>query len=638
MTKKLLIFFCINFSFTLFSTGQINWNEIAPEAFKQLDQEISDTIAQIRKRSESYREEIFKLIKELEFSQDIICGVNNKFCREGMHKNFISPPVVLEKHRLERNEDVYRLESNHVALYFDDAKLFKWLYYKKQLENHKARKSNILWLGLYRQMPDDEKFNPSKPEEGIEWIKSTLICELVLNDKDLYLAKGPTEFKDFKPRLKKEINNLKEFKDIEWTFPFPKEALIFSFPYPGQFAFDLTEPMGNTGYLVFPDDARNKIMEETGFEKPLKARWLGNNGDIFYTDVHIDYYDGIIFFKIPTFLKPEFIYNFQLIILPDNYTNNDISPKECQELFRGNSNPKKTTLKELEGEKLVISYYFRVAKYALNQKNKTMEGTLDYESGELYFETDEPLDPKEIYGGGFTDPIVSIDPTFKRSHTVEEVIVSNGTYYYFQVPEIEQTEGVPVDQLLKVELDHTWKNGILQKLEYSAASIYNPLPENKEEDIPIANGYLAPKFKRYGVEDSLTCEDEIPFIDEKLFKKDKPLKFPVTKCRLKVGEITQLKNNIALLQKQLERRIEERSKFFLELEKRNAQREGKVLDLELLSIRNEEIENLSKNLKFLKELDFKELLKEDLIFYYSRHFPGTNNSSCNLSIRNINVQ
>jgi hypothetical protein len=293
----------------------------------------------------------------------------------------------------------------------------------------------------------------------------------------------------------------------------------------------------------------------------------------------------------------------------------------CWDKLRGTTDKK--TAKNIKPDKeiKITEIYFRCSRYRLQERFDLMKGQIDWKTGGIAVEFDEPFDQLEWQGGKHFGPVVSLAFDAQGSSKMSENLQDNSIMYYLLVPSIEDLTTLGPEELAAIEMDNTLDAPFVRKTSLAYAEGYgpavNPVPA-------VGRGYSKP-FMAQGAQarDSVTTSGRIPLISKSHFEKGKAPEPGKMKCVLFVGEFKQSIDALNIWRPQIQRRMEERAQFFHQLELRRAKRNGQPAQGDLEYFRQQERENLPNAAKFILEANLQELLQKDFKILYSRRYPGT---------------
>jgi hypothetical protein len=607
--------------------GQPLWRQHVPQAFVNIEKEINDSIRVLRQLSDTLRVQMNQIILSEGLDRISIVGENDMYLKEGMHKNFVGVPGRMQGH-FERNMQIQLLENLHVDLYHADEQLYRWLDFSAVLRKHPNRTSFDRWTELWTAISPGER--PVLAPAIISWLMDQLACDVV-SDIRPSVAKNPFEkMQRFTPEsdLPRSYTSQQE----EWVFPIPAEKIAASFPMNGQFAFDNTEPLPETGYILLPESFRWK-MRTSSFEynSNFWARWITHTGEVKYTLA--EWRDNGFFFNLPDTLLAGKVYKMDLIALPGGFSRSYANEKQCwAEMRETNTQTKSTTQASLLGEVLITTLYFRAGIQGFRARLNSMEGQIDYEKGTITYKSPDPFDAIEVFGTNTIKPFVTFGIDNYTVYDLQQAANSKELFYYLTVPVIEETDGISLDDQLIAEADHTAAAPFVRKTTLVDADKYISIPENRTENILIKNNYTAPAYFNHHVPDSFATNVPIPKITREHFLQKKKWPADSITCTIFLGEMQQLLRVVRLQQIQIKKRIAERAAFFYALDQRAAQREGKAFTATMDDYRKTEEENLPGVVRKVLNADVLSTLKNKFALQYNRHFPGTKQLCSSLNV------
>lgn len=607
--------------------GQPLWRQYVPQAFVNIEKEVYDSIRVFRKLSDTLRVQMTEIILSEGLDRISIVGENDQYLKEGMHKNFVRAPGRMQGH-YERNMQIQILENLHVDLYHADEQLYRWLDFSAVLRKHPNRTSFDRWTDLWTAIPQGER--PVLTQTIISWLMDQLACDVV-SDIRPSVAKNPFEkMHRFAPES--DLPKSYTIQQEEWVFPIPAEKIAATFPMNGQFAFDNTEPLPETGYILLPESFRWK-MRTSSFEynSNFWARWITHTGEVKYTLAEWREYG--FFYDLPDTLLAGKVYKMDLIALPGGFSRSYTSEKQCwDEMRETNTQTKNIAQVSLQGEVLITTLYFRVGIQGFRERLNSMQGQIDYEKGTITYKSLDPFDAMEVFGTNSIKPFVTFDIDNYPLYNLQQDANSKELFYYLTVPVIEETSGRALDDLLMAEADHTFNAPFVRKTTLGDATKYPGVPENRTENVLIKNHYIAPALLTRNVPDSFATAVPIPKITKEHFLQKKKWPTDSITCTIFLGEIQQILRVIRLQQSQIKKRVEERATFFYALDQRAAQREGKAFTATMDDYRKTEQENMPDVARKVLNADVLSSLKNKFALQYNRHFPGTKQLCSSLNV------
>lgn len=613
-----------------FLLAQPNWREVVSPAFATVAKEITDSIGSRRAQAEKLRSEMDNIVAAKGFDRVMIFGRNDEYYKEGMSKLFKSTPMQMQAN-MNRDAQVVRLENLHVDLFHCDNALLRWLDFQTKLRNHPDMTLHGRWATQWADLPPNIRPNAKSLRDCQYWVAGQLVCDLV------NLADSPAKNQEldkiqrFSPKWEpRPWDTIQEVTNT-LVLPIPAESLIASFPVNGQFAFDRSESIPGVGYIAIPAAARPPLLVLNDGDRQYRARWTSARGQVTYTMAEYRYLESAFFFNLPDVFQPGMVYRLELISLPFGQQQSLAPPEEgCWEVFRGRL-PAMQQL-SLLGEIKITELFFRTSRYDVKQKLQTMKGKVDWSRNVIVYETDEPLDPIEMFGAGRMTPFVGFALQTSSFYQLKDAIDSRMVPYYLTVPRVEPVSNVPLDQRVTAERDHTIDAPFVRKVSLGNPEAYPKLPAESETNSYIYGGYIATPTKGYGLKDSLVTERPTPFITREHFLSGRPVVFAPTRCYLYVGELDAYVKRAQLHQTQLRRRVEERARFFYDLDKRSALQTNKPFTATFEQYKQQEMENLPGEVKTILDAKFPDVFSKELIILYSRRFPGTAQFSTQYSL------
>lgn len=623
-----LLFLAVTFLSLERAFSQPLWRQYVPQAFAQLEAEVQDSIRILRQRSDTLRAQMNQIITQQGLDRISIVGEKDIYMKEGMHKHFRNVPEPMQGN-FDRNPQIQKLENLHVDLYHADEQLFRWLDFSTILKAHPNRTSFERWTELWTGLPQNQR--PAVTNSILSWLADQLACDLV-SDIRPSTAKNPFEkIQRFAPEsnLPQSFNNVVD----DWILPIPSEKILASFPMNGQFAFDNTEPLPETGYVLFPESFNWKMRELISpYNTNFWTRWVSQSGNIKYT--LCERRNTGFFFALPDTLYGGKVYKMELIALPNGFSRSGIDDEQCWVEMRETSSRGKIVAQDkLQGEILITTLYFRAGVQDYRTRLNRMHGKIDWEKCTITYKTLDPYDPIEIFGTNTIKPFVTFGMNNVSLFDLQQAINSNEVFYYLTVPFIEETSNTSPDEALMAELDHTSTAAFVRKTSLGDASNYPVIPENRPEDVSIHNHYIAPAYLTSDVPDSIVTSVPIPKITKEHFLQKQKWTSDSVTCTVYLGEMKQFVRVIRLQQTQLKKRIEERASFFYTLDQRAAKREGKIFTLTLDDYRKMEMENLPKKVTTILHAKVPDVLNNKFSLQYNRYFPGTKQMCSSLEVK-----
>jgi hypothetical protein len=614
---------------------QPDWTLIVPVVFTYLDTEAADSVKAIRGRADQIRAQMndIMLKKGLD-PKDLFDAILSSF-NEGLSKNFVQEPKSLVV-KTERDADIERLENLHIRLFKEDVSLQRWLNITQQLKKHPDRSQYSRWSLMHRNLSPQEMRKFSTPELLKPWVRDEVMCDIVAAIDATSPDKANGEVKTFSLKFEYDrLDSLDRTKGMrEWQFPVPPEVIFCSFPMNGSYSFSMDESIPGVGYVILPRSASSALSALVYSETAWRARWCNTRGTVTYTPMEVR--DGHqFFFNFPRrFFKPGELYRLEIIATPKVNFSTILPVSICRQAYHGMELDEQPIQQRLPDEVKITELFFRVANADVIKRTYPIKGEVDWFSGKVTFETEDPFDDMEMYGTGNTSPGVSFTLQNLHFSKLEEALRSSALLYYLSVPEIEPVENQPLDKLLIAEMDNTYQAPFITDVKVGAWKDYLSQSSAKiysKQNLP--NGYYSPSWSTAFAPDSIFVDRRVPFITRQMFEKNKIPNAGKYRCVLQVGEFVQVVRTLALHRKQIERRIEERSRFLWELDQRNAKRKGQDFTGSLEAYKKRELENLPPDVKFIRECQFPEIMQKNFTLIYSKYFPGTVQRLASLTIK-----
>ncbi len=615
--------------------AQPNWALLVPDGFTELETEAADSIRVIRERSDQIRVQMNDIVLKKALDPKQIFAFDLSDFNEGLSKKFIQEPRPLWL-KIERDADIERLEGLHIILFKEDVSLQRWLNITQQLKKHPDRAQFSRWALLHRNLSPQEMRAFSHPEDLKLWIKGEVMCDIVaaidITSPDKAKGKVKTFDLKFEYDLLDSLDRTREMR--QWQFPVPPEVIFCSFPMNGAYSFSMDESIPGVGYVVLPRSAMGALSPIVYSQTTWRARWCSARGYVTYTPMEVR--DGHqFFFNFPErFFKKGELYRLEIIATPKINISTLMPLEVCRQAYHGKQPDEQPTQYHLPDEVKITELYFRISSTDVVKRPNSVKGQVDWFAGKIIFETEDPFDGLEMYGTGNTQPGVNFALQTLYFSKLEEALRSSALLYYLSVPVIEPVDNQPVDKLLNAELDNTFQTAFITNVNQGAWKDYMTLPSSKSyvrQNLP--GDYYAPSWSTVFAPDSIFTDKRVPFITRQMFEKNKLPLHTVYRCELQVGEFVQTVQAIKLHKKQIERRIEERSKFLFDLDRRQALRTNQVFTGKVAEYKQREIENLPPAVKYIRECQFPEVMQNKLTLIYSKYFPGTSRRLADLTIQ-----
>jgi len=615
--------------------AQPDWTSIVPGVFAELDAETVDSIRAIRERCDTIRARMNGLIqkKGLDPKQVFSYGLAN--FKEGLSNQDATEPNGFYQIKV-RDEEIRQLERWHIDLYRLDVTLQRWIKINEKLKKHPDRTQYARWALLHRNLPPQEMRALNNPDLAHGWVLDVVVCDVVAALDATRPDQVNGKMRSFNLKFDSELmDSLDRTKDMRsWQFPVPPEVIICSMPMNGAYAFSRDESIPGVGYVILPRSANQALSPIVYSQTTWRARWCSARGRITYTPMEVR--DGHqFFFNLPDrYFKNGELYRLEIIATPKVSAASMMPAEVCLQAFRGNTQSELPTRISLPDEVKITELYFRASTQGLYPRKDQVIGKVDWFAGTIAFETENPFDAFEMYGAGKIKPEVSFTVNTQAFYALEKALRSSALYYYLSVPTVEPLDQLPLDQFAAAELDNTFKMPFIENVNKGATETY--ITQSTGAIHPRMNlpgGYYVPGWSQVFAPDTLVSNPPVPFITRPMYEKNKE---PVTtkfSCELRVGEFIQIVNTIKLHKQQIERRIEERSRFLMELDRRDALRRGAPFNGTLADYRKREIENLPPDVKAVRDCKFPDAIRDHFGLFYSRFFPGSKQRSAELNIK-----
>jgi hypothetical protein len=622
---KLAVFFY--FCSLTIAFGQPIWSSIVGSVFSSMDREVRDSLKNRKAEFTGLSRRLDSLIALTNTPKLLKFGVEeDRYFTEGMAAHLMSPPGFQVNLGVERNKDIVAVEQIYLRMYNCDLALADWKTALKILEDHPDRTYYKRWELAWLALPSKQRPAGDSKSACEAWLMKELACDLVKG----WQVKNPVYAKDglksFNPKWW-QAPKINESAKNDYNFPIPPEGILASFPTHGQFAFDRAESVPGVGYIRLNEKSRPRCAELMD-QKICMARWTNVNGKTIYTTAEFRMMEVAFFYLLPIRLDPEMLYRLEIIALPNALLNQSTFDQDCLDILRSKDKKEASGKKNLQGESIVTSLYFRTSKYVSWEKLNAIKGTINWERYTLEYKSDEPFDPIEMEGNGVTPGVINFVFNAEKSYSMQSALNDPLVYYYLTVPRvINGLDSIPLSRTLPIELDHTMDEPFIRNV-----SKGNPaskrMGESRDKDMPLAGSkYVAPEYKQGSQKDYLTVDKPVPFITKELFGQKKTIRLKDVQCAVQLGELKEILRFASAQQKQLNQRIEERAKFFYELDKRKALRAGKPFVGTLTSYRQIEMDNLPEPVRMVVMAKIPDVFNSGITINYLRKYPGTEQSS-----------
>jgi hypothetical protein len=210
---------------------------------------------------------------------------------------------------------------------------------------------------------------------------------------------------------------------------------------------------------------------------------------------------------------------------------------------------------------------------------------------------------------------------------------SNQLYYYFTTPKVEEIAQIPLSETITADLDHTLDAPFIRKTSLGNAEVPERFMEDREQTTVLAGNYIAPRFKNFDNKDSLVTAIPVPFITEEHFLKRKPIVLDKMKCTLFIGDWQQTLSSTRLHQDQIRRRMDERARYFFELDKRKALQQGKTFTPTLEEYKKQELDNMPNEAKLILQAKIPESMNKNFTVLVGKQYPGSEQFCYQLEIK-----
>lgn len=636
MYIRIIICFSV-FSFSsLHAQSNPDWNVLTPKVFALMDREIADSIAFRQSESATLRAEMEKSLTAAGLGgsdRQLIFGDEDQYFKEGMHKNFKEAPQSMYV-AYDRNPAVVRLENLHVALYYSDKTLYRWLDIQKRMQGYKTREEPSKWASRFKNLPQQQK-NTLIDENGqVLWAAHEVAC-MMASDLGGYADQNLRKVKSLELKFEPLPAPAMGQQSPALSFPIAADKLLASFPVNGQYGFCATESIPGSGYMVFPLSAKELFSGMKDKAQVFKARWTGTDQRTTYTEAELVYHakGAVVYYTIPQlFFKGGMVYRLELVAIPESAMapigNDDV----CWLKFRGGTAKVNTPSGRNEGETVLTEIYFRAGKYSVKDKINTLKGAVDWQAGNITYSTDEPYDRSETQGAINSGASTKFSIDFNGRYELEQKLTDKALFYYFTVPQNEDLSKLKPGELATIEKDNTLDAAFIRDVNKASPDQYIQTPDTKKGSQPIGNGYIAPAYSFAFGPDTLITDKPIPFISRTHFESKKPLN-DAFKCTLKIGEMKQLIQAVAIQQRQIQQRMEERANFFYALELRKSKRSGTAPAGDLEYFKQKEKDSLPPAAKYFLSLDIAAKMKAEFSVTVYRNFPGDEQRTAILPVK-----
>ncbi|MBC7777407.1 MAG: hypothetical protein H7246_18380 [Phycisphaerae bacterium] len=615
--------------------AQPDWTLIVPEVFTYLDTEAADSIRNIRVRADQIRTQMSDIVQKKGLKmQDLFLFTLSAF-NEGLSKQFVQEPRPLQV-KMVRDADIEQLEHLHIRLFYEDVALQRWLNIEQRLKKHPDRAQFSRWALKHRNLSPQDMRAFSKPEQLKPWVKDEVMCDIVAAIDATSPDKAASKVKTFTLKFDNErLDSLDRTKEMrQWQFPVPPEVIHCSFPMNGSYSFSMDESIPGVGYLVLPPSAAEALSPMVYSQTIWRARWCSARGRVTYTPMEVRNRHEF-FFNFPEryFRKGE-LYRLEIIATPKMNASMLLPVEICRQAYHGKEQDEQATQFHLPDEVKITEIYFRVSTTDVLQRGYQVKGKVDWLSGRVEFETEDPFDSYEMYGTGNVRPGVSFAVQTLYFSKFEAALRSSALLYYLSVPMVEPVDNQPIDKLLTAEKDNTYQAAFVTNVNEGAWKDY--MNQSSGKTYPRQNlpgNYYSPSWSMAFAPDSIFTDKKVPFITRQMFEKNKVPAADKFRCSLQVGEFLQIVETLKLHKKQIERRIEERSRFLHELDRRQALRTSRPFNASLPDYKSREIENLPPDVKMIRDCQFPEIIQKKFTLSYSKYFPGTSQRLAELTIQ-----
>jgi hypothetical protein len=598
---------------------QFNW---VLEARDQQVLSARDSAAARAAHADALRQELNAQLEELGFERSFIFGTEDRYFKEGMHREFTQEPKPMAVD-LGRDPRVIALEENHVRLYQADRALFYW---RKMADGLRAAKISPLISEVdvdliqrkYARLPEAYRRALADPQLRQLWLQNQITCQVfpATSSSNYTIKPGEQRYK-----LNDSIQaRLSRANRRERPVELRAEHILASYPGPGQFNFYRQESRQAVGYFVF-ELIPQALYEAQGSSHQLKIRWRSASGQSAYTTTSTDFGNRMLYFAIPTnFLERGQVYELALVLVPTALQQDDADREYCQSnerFFRQYAGLEPPT--RSEDIEVLHRQYFRVSRYE-NVFDKLSQRRLSRRGDSLFvaLELEEPLGDDELDA---ESQVLSFSLQELRYHPVFGAIYNRDLVYYLQVPSVspvDTSQGAPIT----AALDHTLYSDFIYDLRLGNPGSISLKYDAFGQDYQVDATYTLPQQPQEQV--FLRQSSNPPRIVAGHFDGSLPLLVPAFQAELYCPAWLELQQRLQQAQAMVRQRMEERAQYLFLIDTWRRKQLGEPQRLGLEHWRQQEAENLLPAIRALLDMEMSFPTAEETFNVTMRHtLPGT---------------
>jgi hypothetical protein len=427
-----------------------------------------------------------------------------------------------------------------------------------------------------------------------------------------YRLDGRTDRTRYIPDVEKKVNQLIR---VEADKPL---KVIESYPVDGAFNTYRNDAPDLLGHFTMSKNMESYI----GFEKYFVAKWTSMYGETTYSRGAYEY-GNTIFFEIPKdFMKGGTVYKLELATTTYPANLHDFYISSC---YWGRSIYKyKPTDFIIEFGGLstpLATIYFRTskAKHALEQFEGVI-GTFDNITKTYAWPLNELLDSIDVYGNYLYPARISIQDAMIDKSSYEKIlhpVVAN----YLVTPRTHEIDTSQIKPLYPFEMAGLYIKEFVYKIDEKSGVELASI--NQEYDTKLSNDYVIHGTGK--AVPKISVKGKIaPKITSDHFSKLKAV--PTETCSLLIQSTveTACEKQHMEIRAFIEKRINERARFFYGIEKRHCMRNNIKMTRSLANFEAMERENLPPAIKGImtEPIQWKRE-STDFVFYGSTVLPGT---------------
>jgi hypothetical protein len=598
---------------------QFNW---VLEARDQQVLSARDSAAALAARAAALRQELNAQLEELGFERPFIFGPDDRYFKEGMHREFTQEPQTMTID-FGRDPRVIALEENHVRLYQADKGLFFW---RKMADGLRAAKISPLISEVdvdliqrkYARLPEAYRRALADPQLRQRWLQNQINCQVfsATSSSNYAIKPGQQSY-----QLNDSVQARQNRAVVrERPAELRAEHILDSYPVPGQFNFYRQESRQAVGYFVFVLIPQ-ALYEAQSSGRELNIRWRSASGQSAYTTTSMDYRNQILYFAIPiNFLERGEVYELALVLAPTPLLQDDADREYCQNnerFFRQYAGLEPPT--RSEDAKVLHRQYFRVSRYE-NIFDKLSQRRLSLRGDSVFV----ALGPEEPFGQDELDAENQMLFFFQeefRYHPVINAIYHRDLVYYLSVPSVS-----PVDTNqagpIAAALDHTLYADFIYDLRRGNPFYIRLQSDAFTRDFQVGETYTLPAQPRLRA--FLRQSSQPPRIAAGHFDGSLPLQVPAFQADLYCSAWQQLQQRLQQAQALVRQRMEERAQYLFLIDTWRRKQLGEPQRLGLEHWRQQEAENLPPAIRALLELEMRFPTAEEAFNVTMRHtLPGT---------------